>query len=148
MLAFLKNFKMTIIVAIVCLTLSFLWGLLHGPNAGLAAAFNALFITAVLSVMELSLSLDNAVVNASILKHWNKFWKTIFLTVGILVAVFGMRLIFPIAIVSVTADMSMIDTVNLALDNPVKYSTKLLENHISISAFGGIFLWLVFANFL
>ena len=72
------------------------------------------------------MSLDNAVVNASILKHWDKFWKTIFLTVGILVAVFGMRLVFPIAIVSVTADMSMIDTVKLALDNPIQYSAKLL----------------------
>lgn len=148
MLAFLKNFKMTIIVAIVCLTLSFLWGLLHGPNAGLAAAFNALFITAVLSVMELSLSLDNAVVNASILKHWDKFWKMLFLTVGILIAVFGMRLVFPVLIVSITADLSMMDTVSLALNNPIEYSTKLLENHISIAAFGGMFLWLVFASFI
>jgi hypothetical protein len=72
----------------------------------------------------------------------------LFLTVGILIAVFGMRLVFPIAIVSVTADISMIDTVKLALDNPIQYSAKLLENHISIAAFGGMFLWLVFANFL
>lgn len=148
MFAFLKNFKLTIIVAIVCLTLSFLWGMFHGPNAGLEAGINALVIATVLGIMELSLSLDNAVVNASILKHWDKFWKSIFLTVGILVAVFGMRLVFPIAIVSVTADMSMIDTINLALDNPVEYSAKLLENHISIAAFGGMFLWLVFAGFL
>ena len=148
MFEFLKHFKLTIIVSIVCLTLSFLWGLLHGPTAGIDTAINALFITMVLGVMELSLSLDNSIINASILKHWGKFWKMLFLTVGILVAVFGMRLIFPIAIVSVTADMSMIETVKLALDNPIQYSTKLLENHISIAAFGGIFLWLVFANFI
>lgn len=148
MLSFLKHFKLSIIVAVVCLSLAFVWGLFHGPNAGLQAALNMLFITAVLGVMELSLSFDNAVVNASILKHWNQFWKTLFLTVGIIIAVFGMRLIFPIVIVAVTADMSLGDVVDLALNQPAEYSTLLLAEHIQIAAFGGIFLWLVFANFI
>ena len=148
MFAFLKNFKATIIVAIVCLMSAFIWGLYKSPEQGIIAGFSAIWIASILAIFECTMSLDNAIVNASVLKHWNNFWKTIFLTVGILVAVFGMRLIFPIAIVSVTADMSMIDTISLALDNPVEYSAKLLENHISIAAFGGMFLWLVFAGFL
>lgn len=45
--------------------------------------------------MEVSLSFDNAVVNASVLKTWNDYWKKLFLAVGIIVAVFGMRLLFP-----------------------------------------------------
>ena len=148
MLSFLKHFKLSIITAVVCLSIAFIWGLMHGPNAGMQAALNALFITAVLGAMELSLSFDNAVVNASILKHWDPFWQKIFLTVGILVAVFGMRLIFPIAIVAITADMGMYEVVQMALNNPVEYTSKLLENHAVISSFGGIFLLLVFTGFL
>ena len=144
----LKHFKATGIFTIVALILAFLWGMYHGPNAGLDAAFNVLAITAILGIMELSLSFDNAVVNASILKHWDPFWQKIFLTVGILIAVFGMRLVFPIVIVAVTADLGYIEVIKLALNDPVTYSAKLLENHASISAFGGIFLWLVFTGFL
>lgn len=144
----LKHFKATGIFTIVALILAFLWGMYHGPNAGLDAAFNVLAITAILGVMELSLSFDNAVVNASILKHWDPFWQKIFLTVGILIAVFGMRLVFPIVIVAVTADLGYIEVIKLAINDPVTYSAKLLENHASISAFGGIFLWLVFTGFL
>ncbi|MFX8569929.1 DUF475 domain-containing protein, partial [Acinetobacter baumannii] len=77
----------------------------HGPEAGVSTMFKALTITALLAVMEVSLSFDNAVVNASVLRGWDHFWKMIFLTVGILIAVFGMRLIFPVLIVSMTADM-------------------------------------------
>lgn len=148
MMKFLKNFSATIIFAIVSLTLAFLWGLLHGPQASLEHAVNILIITSVLAVMELSLSFDNAVVNASILKHWDPFWQKMFLTVGIIVAVFGMRLVFPIVIVAITADLGYLEVIKLALNDPITYSAKLMENHSSIAAFGGIFLWLVFANFL
>lgn len=107
-----------------------------------------LAITAILAVMEVSLSFDNAVVNASVLKHWDQFWRTLFLTVGIIVAVFGMRLIFPLLIVGVTADMSMVEVAKLALNDPKTYSDKLMAHHAEIAAFGGIFLLLVFLNFL
>ena len=83
---FLKNFSATIIFAVVSLVLAFLWGLFHGPQAGLDTAINVMCVTAILAVMELSLSFDNAVVNASILKHWDPFWQKMFLTVGIVVA--------------------------------------------------------------
>ena len=98
--------------------------------------------------MEISLSFDNAVVNASILKGWNDFWKKIFLTVGILVAVFGMRLIFPIVIVAVTANLGFTEVINLALNEPAQYAAHLNEHHAEISAFGGMFLLLVFLTFI
>lgn len=110
--------------------------------------FKVLLITAILAVMEVSLSFDNAVVNASVLRHWDEFWKQIFLTIGILVAVFGMRLVFPLLIVGVTADMSMVEVARLALDDPKSYSEKLMAHHAEIAAFGGLFLLLVFLNFL
>lgn len=141
----LKHFYFDIVFTIVALIGAAYWGFTHG---GATALLSALFITLVLAMMEISLSFDNAVVNASVLKHWDKFWKTIFLTVGMLIAVFGMRLVFPIVIVAVTADMGMGEVVQLALNNPKEYSAKLMAHHAEIAAFGGMFLLLVFLNFV
>jgi hypothetical protein len=143
-----QHFRFSFIFTFICLGLSAWWGFNHGPEAGMNNMFKVLLITAILAVMEVSLSFDNAVVNASVLRHWDHFWKTIFLTVGILVAVFGMRLIFPLLIVGVTADMSMVEVANLALNDPKSYSEKLMAHHAEIAAFGGLFLLLVFLNFL
>lgn len=144
----MQHFRFSFIFTFICLGLSAWWGFNHGPEAGMNNMFKVLLITAILAVMEVSLSFDNAVVNASVLRHWDHFWKTIFLTVGILVAVFGMRLIFPLLIVGVTADMSMVEVANLALNDPKSYSEKLMAHHAEIAAFGGLFLLLVFLNFL
>lgn len=144
----MKHFRFSIFFTLICLSLSAYWGLTHGVNAGISAMLNALAVTAILAIMEISLSFDNAVVNASVLKHWDKFWRTLFLTVGILVAVFGMRLLFPLLIVGITADMGMVEVAKLALNDPIKYSEKLMAHHPEIAAFGGMFLLLVFLNFI
>ena len=143
----MQHFRFSIIFTVVCLILAAYWGYTHGPEAGLTTMLTALTITAILAVMEVSLSFDNAVVNASVLRGWNHFWKMIFLTVGILVAVFGMRLIFPVVIVAVTADMGVIEVAKLALNDPKTYSERLMAHHAEIAAFGGAFLLLVFLNF-
>lgn len=144
----MKHFRFSIIFTVICLALSAWWGFTHGPQAGIETMLKALLITAILAVMEVSLSFDNAVVNASVLRNWNEFWKKLFLTVGILVAVFGMRLLFPLLIVGVTADMGMVEVAKLALNDPAAYSEKLMTHHAEIAAFGGMFLLLVFLNFL
>ncbi|UNU73061.1 DUF475 domain-containing protein [Moraxella nasovis] len=141
----MRHFLFDIIFTAVCLAIAAWWGYSHG---GMSAMFVALGVTAILAIMEVSLSFDNAVVNASILKGWNDFWKKIFLTVGMLIAVFGMRLIFPIVIVAVTAKIGVIEVVNLALHNPAQYAEHLNAHHAEISAFGGMFLLLVFLNFM
>jgi hypothetical protein len=97
--------------------------------------------------MEVSLSFDNAVVNASVLKTWDEFWQKLFLGVGIIIAVFGMRLLFPLVIVAVAADLGMGDVWNGA-ENPKEYSMHLTNHHAEVAAFGGMFLLLVFLNFL
>ncbi len=102
----------------------------------------------ILAVMEVSLSFDNAVVNATVLKHWNPYWKKLFLTVGVLVAVFGMRLLFPLLVVAMTSDIGIIDVARLALNHPLEYSHKLAAHHAEVVAFGGMFLFLVFLNFM
>ena len=93
---------------------------------GLVAAvfyggWEAFGIVAILSVLEISLSFDNAVVNAGILKKMNAFWQKIFLTIGVLIAVFGMRLVFPVVIVAISAKVGPIEAVDLAVDNPDRY---------------------------
>ncbi|HEY0064580.1 MAG TPA: DUF475 domain-containing protein [Telluria sp.] len=141
----MRHFRLSIAVTIVLLFLAGWWGYQHG---GSTAMLSALWVATVLGVLEVSLSFDNAVVNASVLRHWDHFWRTLFLTVGILVAVFGMRLVFPLVIVAVATGMGMIDVWHMALDNPAEYSRHLTEHHAEVATFGGAFLLLVFLNFL
>ncbi|WP_030198751.1 DUF475 domain-containing protein [Streptomyces sp. NRRL S-87] len=120
---------------------------------GLAAAvlyggWTAFGIVAILSVLEISLSFDNAVVNAGILKKMNAFWQKIFLTVGVLIAVFGMRLVFPVVIVAISAKIGPIDAVNLALNDKEMYEQLVTDAHPSIAAFGGMFLLMIFLDFI
>jgi hypothetical protein len=98
--------------------------------------------------MEVSLSFDNAVVNASVLKEMDAKWQFIFLTIGILIAVFGMRLLFPVLIVSIATGLNLGDTTLLALNNPEEYAAHLTNAHTAIAAFGGTFLLLVFLSFV
>ncbi|MET8077596.1 DUF475 domain-containing protein [Streptomyces sp. NPDC005303] len=105
-------------------------------------------IVAILSILEISLSFDNAVVNAGILKKMNAFWQKIFLTVGVLIAVFGMRLVFPVVIVAISAKMGPIEAVDLALNNKDHYQELVTDAHPAIAAFGGMFLLMIFLDFI
>ncbi|WP_030711352.1 DUF475 domain-containing protein [Streptomyces sp. NRRL F-2580] len=120
---------------------------------GLVAAvfyggWQAFGIVAILSVLEISLSFDNAVVNAGILKKMNAFWQKIFLTVGVLIAVFGMRLVFPVVIVAISAKIGPIEAVQLALNDKEMYEQLVTDAHPSIAAFGGMFLLMIFLDFI
>jgi hypothetical protein len=141
----MKHFTWSFIVTAVCLALAGWWGYTHG---GVQTAITFVGIAAILAVMEVSLSFDNAVVNASVLKTWDAFWQKLFLGVGIIIAVFGMRLVFPLVIVAVAADLGMAEVWNLALTNPKAFSGHLTAHHAEVAAFGGMFLLLVFLNFL
>ena len=141
----MKHFRVSFIVSFICLAIAGWWGYEH---TGWGGALTALGIATILAVMEVSLSFDNAVVNASVLKTWDAFWKKLFLGVGIIIAVFGMRLLFPLVIVAVAADISMAEVWTLALNDPKAYSTHLTNHHAEVAAFGGAFLLLVFLNFL
>ena len=101
------------------------------------------FIVAVLSVLEVSLSFDNAVVNATVLEHMDAVWRRRFITWGIAIAVFGMRIVFPLVIVAVIAQIGPIAALVLAATDPDEYSRILTSAHVSVSAFGGAFLAMV-----
>ena len=50
-------------------------------------------------------------------------------------------------IVSVAADIGMVDVVKMALSQPDEYAARLTAHHAEVSAFGGMFLLLVFLNY-
>lgn len=114
-----------------------------GFKAGLAA----LFLVIVLIALEITFSVDNAVINTKILQRMSPGWQQIFLTVGIVIAVFGVRFLFPLLIVSVAAGMGMSDVLALALKDPEEYGHRLEEAHYMIASFGGVFLLMIFLDF-
>lgn len=113
---------------------------LAGPSAALTVG--------ILAVLELSLSADNAVVNVRVLQLMNPTWQRRFLTIGIIVAVFGMRALFPLLIVSVIATVSPWSALTMALTAPDQYATVLTSAHPVIVGFGGTFLAMVFFTWL
>jgi uncharacterized protein len=142
----MKQFGFAIGVTIFCLIAAFANGFLRAGATGnaISLGFSALLIAVLLGVLELSLSFDNAVVNARVLRNMSAVWQRRFLTWGILIAVFGMRFIFPIVIVSITSGLGMLEVVS----DPTAYSKHLEEAEVAISAFGGVFLMMVFLKYL
>ncbi len=102
----------------------------------------------ILVLLELTFSFDNAVVNAKVLSRMSPFWQRLFLTLGIFIAVFGMRLVFPLLIVSIAGNLGPIEVLNLAVNSPEKYEAVILQAHPAIAAFGGIFLLMLFLDFI
>ena len=117
---------------------------LHGTIDGM---LGIVWICAVLAVLEISLSFDNAAVNASILKDMDPVWQQRFLTWGIAIAVFGMRIVFPLVIVMVAAGIGPIDAIDLALTKPAEYQRIVSDAHIGLMGFGGAFLGMVGLKF-
>jgi len=118
---------------------------------GLAVGFGGpatAFTVLILGVLEISLSFDNAVVNAKVLNRMHPVWQKLFLTVGILIAVFGMRLLLPILIVSITTGESLGNVVDLALNDAARYGEELASAEAAIYAFGGTFLLMIFLDFV
>jgi len=143
-----RTFGISFLVSAVALLVAFLYG---GPQA--------LVLATILGVFEVSMSFDNAVINATVLQRMNEFWQKMFLTVGILIAVFGMRLVFPLAVVWITAGLDPVRAIHIALNPPAdgathfadgspSYETALTAAHPQIAAFGGMFLMMLFLNFI
>ncbi len=138
----LRTFGFSAATTLIALVASFFW-----------FSFQGFLIVAVLIVLEVSLSFDNAVVNAKVLKRMSEFWRKIFLTIGILIAVFGMRLIFPVLLVATTASLSPVEAVQLAIEGgdietEGTYANLVNAAHPAIAGFGGMFLMMLFLDWL
>ena len=115
----------------------------YSGTGTLAGGLGFLMIGTVLAVLEISLSFDNAIVNASKLDRMTPVWRKRFLTWGILIAVFGMRIIFPLAVVVLAAKIGPLEALKLAATDPARYAEIMQGAHLSIAAFGGAFLMMV-----
>jgi len=144
----LKIFMWSYIVTAISLVAAFIYG-----------SWEAVVLCMILGVLEVSLSFDNAVINATVLERMSDFWQKIFLTVGIVIAVFGMRLLLPLIIVWLAAGLPPLQAFELALNPPAdgaayfpdgspSYETLLTDAHPLIAAFGGMFLLMLFLSWL
>ncbi len=120
------------IIAVLSLCAVYLWG-----------GFSALVLASLLTILEITLSFDNAVVNAKVLVKMDERWQRRFLTWGILLAVFGTRLVLPVLIVSLAVLISPVEAFMLALQDPVAYGKVLSTASPLIASFGGAFLLMV-----
>ncbi len=137
----LKYFRWPMIITLAGLFLCFVLG--WQMIGTLAAGVSFMFVGSILSILEVSLSFDNAIVNASKLKHMSPTWQKRFLTWGIVIAVFGMRVLFPLAVVAIAAHITPWAALHLAVSQPALYAHMIHEAHLSIAAFGGTFLLMV-----
>jgi uncharacterized protein len=141
----LSYFTWAFIVTAIGLALGLWLGFYTSHN--LSGAMKVFFIVSVLAVLEISLSFDNAIVNANKLKDMTPEWQRRFLTWGILIAVFGMRIVFPLLIVVIAANVGPWSAILMAASQPEEYSRIMLEAHLPIAAFGGTFLMMVALSF-
>lgn len=141
----LRYYTFSLAFTALCFALAGWYGWVS--TGSLTATLGILWIVLVLSILEVSLSFDNAVVNATVLRDMDEVWQRRFLTWGILIAVFGMRIVFPIAIVAIAAGLGPVDAVNLSLNNPAEYEKIVSSAHVSIAGFGGAFLAMVGLTF-
>jgi uncharacterized protein len=140
----LRIFGLSGITTVIALVAAFLYG-----------GTSALVLCAILGVLEVSLSFDNAVVNAGVLAKLDDYWQRLFLTVGVPIATFGMRFTLPMVVVWLTSGLSPAKALTLALHPPAhhaayfpdgqpSYETYLHHAHPLIAAFGGMFLLMLF----
>lgn len=141
----LRHFRGSLFVTVLGLGLGAVLG--WQKQASLASVGATVFVVAVLGVLEISLSFDNAVVNATVLRTMTAVWRRRFITWGILIAVFGMRLVFPLLVVSSVARVSPVEALRLAISHPTEYARILGSAHYLLGAFGGAFLGLVSLRF-
>lgn len=172
--SFLNYHKGASFFALIGIALAYWIGYVFGGTP--LAAMNATFTVCILSVLEVSLSIDNAVVNAKVLKDFDPIWRERFLLWGMLIAVFGMRFIFPLVIVSASTGLMPFgnplallsgtwlhsampdwmmwtfatpdkDVLKMAINSPAEYRHVLEDAHAMIMGFGGAFLMMVFLKF-
>ena len=139
----IRYFLSSYIITIAGIIAAYFWG--NHVHAG--SGLQCVFIAIVLGILEVSLSFDNAVVNAMKLEKMSEVWRHRFITWGILIAVFGMRFLFPILVVAIFAKLSMLDVFNMATTNVDKYAYYLHQTHAPIVTFGGLFLVMLFLNY-
>lgn len=141
----LRQYYGSLLFTLVCLAGAVVYGWSETGSA--AGTASLVWIVLVLAVLEVSLSFDNAVVNAAVLEDMDEVWQQRFLTWGMVIAVFGMRIVFPLAIVAIAAGLGPVEALRLSLQQPQEYERIVSGAHVAIAGFGGAFLAMVGLSF-
>ena len=123
--------------------LAFLITFLIWAGLGWQLGVSALILGIILTLLEITFSFDNAVINSRVLVSLSSLWQQIFMTVGIIIAVFIVRFLLPIIIVMIGSHLGFSQAINLALHNPEIYSQHVEAAAPLINAFGATFLLMV-----
>jgi hypothetical protein len=107
----------------------------------------AAWLTLVLMLLEISLSFDNAIVNARVLDRMTPGQQKFFLTWGLVIPVFGVRFLGPLVMVALAGQVGLGEALDAALHHPEHYRELLEIAEPRILAFGGMFLLMVFLHY-
>jgi hypothetical protein len=116
-------------------------------TVGWLAGLAALVSVVVLTVLEVTFSFDNAVVNSKLLQRMSPSWQRAFMTLGIFVAVFVVRFALPVLIVAITAHLGLVAVARVANPPPTVYGAELTKAGPMIDSFGGTFLTMIALGF-
>lgn len=108
---------------------------------------DALLLLIVLSLLEITFSFDNAVINAKLVGRLSPLWERLFMTAGMLIAVGVVRFALPVLIVAVTAGLPVGTVADLAVHQPDVYGEHLTQAGPLIGSFGGTFLIMIAVGF-
>ncbi len=102
-----------------------------------------------LVVFEVVNSIDNAVVNATVLKTMSMLWRKRFLLIGIVTSVFLVRFLLPLLIVWVSVPTMSLSNIFLAFSGQSDVAAKAIEiQKPIILMFGGVFLLYLYIHWL
>ncbi|MDD5144526.1 MAG: DUF475 domain-containing protein [Candidatus Pacebacteria bacterium] len=111
--------------------------------------FSAITIILGLIVFEVVSSVDNAIVNAHVLKTMSEKWRKIFLFWGILTAVFILRGLLPLVIVWLSApELGLSNIVHSMINGSEDVGNILEERKGTILVGAGVFLLLIYLHWL
>jgi len=102
-----------------------------------------------LIVFEVVNSVDNAIVNASVLKTMSALWRKRFLLIGIITSVFLVRFILPLVIVWISVPTISASDLFLAFLGQSEVAASAIEQQKPIILmFGGVFLLYLYIHWL
>lgn len=110
----------------------------------------ALIVIVGLVVFEVISSIDNAIVNAHVLKTLDERYRRFFLIWGLLTAVVVVRGVLPFVIVFLASESgtTIADTLRLAFSDPVHMEDALEHSKPLLLLGGGVYLFFVFLAWL
>jgi hypothetical protein len=118
------------------------------PAAWVLISPAAAAVLAALTVLEIAMAADSSVPMAGIASRIQHPARRVFLSVGLVVGVLTMRLLLPPAAVAVTQAESPADAAAEAILEPGLFAMHLAAARPGIAAFGAVFIWLVFSEYL